>query len=198
MKMIVASSILILLLSGCVSYKNSSSIELSGQPEQREQIMIPLKIAVLAPSKPKIDFTKNPKSKWEYESKVNDAQHLVSILKECHLFSSVKLTHKNDKTCEVLLKALPRTIERSWLEDPWLLMFAGLLPFQTSFDRGFSFEFVRGGTGVVIFDWREDALIGVWAPVVSVSSDNWKINKSSGAYWPKIRSCLIEALKLDN
>jgi len=181
------------LLPGCVSYKNPGP---NGPPvfsQQDIQTRVAIRVGVRAPNKTDFLTVAEPSEReWRYTAALDEAKRLVRILSDCQLFESVVLTESGDTSCDVLLLALPRSVERTQLDDPWLLLYGGVIPSHSKNERGVCFRFLRGGTGDVIFKWTEEVVIGLWAPAVSSSSEKWESSRSSSTYWRDLRTEMLQ------
>ncbi len=125
--------------------------------------------------------------KWRYEAARQESERLVQILTDCQLFDEVVLLEGTERECDFELLALPRTVERTSLDDPWLLLYGGVVPSYSKNERGICFRFVKGGSGDVIFRWTEEVVIGLWAPVVS-GSKGWTASRKASTYWRDLRT----------
>lgn len=125
--------------------------------------------------------------KSRYDAARQESERLVRILTDCQLFDEVFLLEEAGRECDCELLALPRTVERTSLDDPWLLLYGGVIPSYSKNERGISFRFVKGASGDVIFRWTEEMVIGFWAPVVA-GSKGWAGSRRASTYWHDLRA----------
>jgi hypothetical protein len=178
----------VFMMGGCVSYKNPGP---SGPPAytgEEVKRRISVRIGVRVTEEAAFNSLPNAyERKWRYEAARQESERLVRILADCQLFDEVVLLEEAGRECDFELLALPRTGERTSLDDPWLLLYGGVVPSYSKNERGICFRFVKGASGDVIFRWTEEMVVGLWAPVVS-GSKGWTSSRRASTYWRDLRA----------
>jgi len=181
------------VVAGCASFKNPGP---SGPPVYAEAELkqkVAVRIGVRAPEASAFSSVSNEfERKLMFDAALQESERLVQILTDCRLFDAVTLIERSNPDCDFELLALPRTVERTSMDDPWLLLYGGVIPSYSKQERGICFRFVKGASGDVIFRWTEEVVIGLWAPFVS-SSKGWTGSRRASTYWHDLR---VEMLKV--
>lgn len=180
-------------LSGCVTYKNPASNEppVFSPVELRDQV--PCVVTIRAPS---IHDFASMSEEWRRQSALTAAQRmssrLVNILNQCQLFLDVRLIDDDRDQGDIHIEAIPQPIARTQTDDPWLLMYGGIIPVHSKNEKGIAFHILKGGSGEFTFSWIEESVIGFWAPVVDGSAEKWKSNRDGSSYWSDLRKALYQ------
>lgn len=190
-------TIILVISSGCASYKNPGP---NGPPHfTTDELSRRLHLSVLI-LKPRIsDFsaiTDESEQEWRREAADRESQRLQRILLDCQIFDGVTLGDSPVDGGAVVLRALPRNIERTGLDDPWLLLYGGVIPSYSKNERGVAFRVLRPNSGDFVFKWTEEVVIGLWAPAVAGSSGKWESSRARSTYWVDLRHELLRTFAM--
>jgi hypothetical protein len=144
-------------------------------------------------------------NKWERQANMDfaseNAHRLASILAECRLFKEVTVSRDADvATNALVIQALPNDPPVADADDAWLMLYCGVVPIYECSDESVRFRFLQGSRKEFVFPWKEQSLIGVWAPVVALAGPGWHLGfpvlrpLPESQYWSALRSALIEEM----
>jgi hypothetical protein len=182
----------VVFAAGCVSYQHPGP---NGPPALSAEELgarLPIKVGIRMPTM--VDFQAIPNDsqrQFQYDLAVTESKRLLSILADCQVAQSVSAADTNVDSYDAVIVALPRSVERTDLDDPWLLLYGGIIPSHSKDERGIAFRFVKGGRGDVVFKWTESRVVGVWAPLVSASGDKWTSSRKATTYWQDLRTEML-------
>lgn len=188
---------LVALVSGCASYRNPAPLQPPTFSAEELRSRVPLRIGVQFPKL--ADFQNLPNDfdrQIRYELATNESKRLISILNDCQVVESISSASSESDPYDVILMALPRGGESTGMDDPWLLLYGGALPYYSKDERGISFRFLKGGNGDATFKWTESKVVGIWAPLVSAGGQGWHATRTSGTYWYDLRAYLIQVFSV--
>lgn len=193
--LLVSFSVL-LATTGCVLYKNPASSVPPPTITKQWQVRYPLHLCVKNPHESDFNcITNGYERKWKLEQAYAEAQRLVKILNQCHLFKDVTLSDAGSISCDLTIEAIPRVFETSefdWGNNPWIIFYGSIFPLYSENDMGVNFKFLKPTNGDFKFDWTEEYVVGFWALAVDIFGTNWHFSDSSSQYWNRLRSALIQ------
>lgn len=190
----IATPFLILFVAtGCAVYKNPAPSIPGETATLGWHAHYPLHICVRTPQGADFNCIRDKNIRqFELQQSISEAQRLVKILNQCRLFDEVTMSDPESTSCDITIAALPRTCERTDYDSPWLLLYGGVLPIYSKNNKGVYFEFLDGSDEEFSFDWTEEMVIGLWAPVVRIAGTNWQFGHTSNLYWKQLRTALIQ------
>lgn len=134
-----------------------------------------------------------------------EAEHLRSTLAATGLFAGVRLdnwtrggdvrTHSSvhdttpDNVVEIQPVAMPRIIGVLSDQQPFLLLFLGLVPIWESYERGIAFETIGAPSVRVTCSWPEQMWVG-WLTLPLALSPHWSLGRDREAFAEAMRRCI--------
>jgi hypothetical protein len=183
---------LVVFVAGCVSYQNPGP---SGRPTLSVEELagrLPIKVGIRMPTMVEFQAIPNEHQRQlQYDLALSESKRLLSILTDCQVLQSVSAVESSLDSYDAVIVALPRSVGRTDLDDPWLLLYGGVIPSYSKNERGISFRFEKGGHGDVLFKWTESLVVGLWAPFVSASGEKWMSSRKSTTYWQDLRAEML-------
>jgi len=188
--------------TGCVAIKNAAPEKPQASLISQWQPRYSSSVCVRIPTLEEVDAMTN---RWERQANIHsaslDAYRLARILSECRLFKEVTVSSIADVATNVLvIQALRNDPPVADPNDPWLMLYGGVIPIYRCFDESVRFRFLPGSRKEFVFPWKERSLVGVWAPVVAAVGPGWHLRLtvqcpvSESQYWSALRSALIEEM----
>lgn len=179
------------LLVGCATTKNPGPAPSAHFSDNELRDKLDITVHVEMPEIRDLDDMIPDETKiWVYERARFESQRLVEILRKCELFKNV-VTRRIDPNLEriVTVKALPRKTEGTGFEDPMILIYGGIIPIYSKNNHGVSFALVESNSDFH-FEWTEETVIGLIAPVMSATQKNWSSKRENEDYWNQLRAKL--------
>jgi hypothetical protein len=186
--------------TGCVAIKNAVSEKPQASLVSQWQPRYSSSVCVRIPTLEEMDAITNS---WERQANIHfaslNAYRLAKILAEIRLFKEVTVSSVAAISTNVLvIQALPNDPPVADPNDPWLLLYGGVVPIYECFDESVRFRFLQGSRKEFVFPWKKRSLMGVWAPVVAAVGSGWYLRlqhtASESKYWCELRSALIEEI----
>jgi hypothetical protein len=212
-----------ILFSGCIAYKIETSDTPQPATTTQWQPHYSFTLCVQIPKQDKLNELTNSQD-WLIDPSLYemDAYLLAGKLADCRLFNkvvisglsrnntimedylkfnrdkNVKIENLSDNATNVLFVRVLPTDPPEWSTDPMALYFCTVMPIYESWNSSVHFKFVQNHKKEFDFPWKQQLVIGFWAPVVAVFGSNWHLTTilpGSSAY--KINSQYQSLLRSD-
>ncbi|MDQ8196757.1 hypothetical protein QEH56_01290 [Pelagicoccus enzymogenes] len=183
-------------LIGCASVKNPGPSAFPSFSEPEVSQTLKLTVHVKKPQREDLDDIIPEETKtWIYNRAVYESERLAMLLRKCQLFEQVLTGEPNErKNGSLTLKALPRLHERTGFDDPMILIYLGVFPLWEKENHGVAFQ-VLETQDEFQFSWQEERVIGMVAPLISATNQNWSSKRANEAYWKELRAELHRFFK---
>jgi len=195
--------VLLLPCLGCVATKNAVSDQPGAGLISSWQPRYSTAVCVRIPAPEEMGPTTTA---WERRANAQlasqNAWRLARILAECRLFQEVTVASAADiATNALVIQALPNELPVADPNDPWLLLYGGVVPIYRCFDESVRFTFLQDSKTEFVFPWKTQSLVGVWAPMVAAAGSGWHLSLtvqrpvSESQYWSALRLALIKEME---